>query len=259
MNDSELFHALREPFDPKSVEWKPQGQPKQGKVQVVAYVDARAVIKRLNEVLGVKGWSSSFKTLHYDEKQVVVECTLSAEVGGQKAAHADTGSAEMGGFVRTFGDCFKAAYSDAIKRAAVHFGVGSYLYALPSQWVECNERGYPTGEPQFPSWALPKPKAKSQPEGKATVEKPSNGAAKAKAKEATVDHGTFAAWVDDQVAAVCRECGFEPQAIEDNCYAVATQAGYRKNRDVPAKAEAAVASYLQELADGAGNEQAVEA
>ena len=34
------------------------------------------------------------------------------------------------------GDRMKAAFSDALKRAAVKFGVGRYLYRLPSQWVD---------------------------------------------------------------------------------------------------------------------------
>jgi hypothetical protein len=34
------------------------------------------------------------------------------------------------------GDRLKAAFSDALKRAAVKYGVGRYLYRLPSQWVD---------------------------------------------------------------------------------------------------------------------------
>jgi Rad52/22 family double-strand break repair protein len=34
------------------------------------------------------------------------------------------------------GDRRKAAFSDALKRAAVKFGLGRYLYRLPSQWVD---------------------------------------------------------------------------------------------------------------------------
>src|SRR5262249_54020635 len=34
------------------------------------------------------------------------------------------------------GDGLKAAFSDALKRAAVKYGVGRYLYRLPSQWVD---------------------------------------------------------------------------------------------------------------------------
>jgi hypothetical protein len=34
------------------------------------------------------------------------------------------------------GDRRKAAFSDALKRAAVKFGIGRYLYRLPAQWLE---------------------------------------------------------------------------------------------------------------------------
>ena len=35
----------------------------------------------------------------------------------------------------------KGAFSDAFKRAAVRFGIGRYLYDLPSEWVEIESRG----------------------------------------------------------------------------------------------------------------------
>ncbi|RTH01947.1 Rad52/22 double-strand break repair protein, partial [Thermus scotoductus] len=39
------------------------------------------------------------------------------------------------------GDSLKAAFSDALKRAAVKFGVSRYLYSLPSQWVDLDDSG----------------------------------------------------------------------------------------------------------------------
>jgi hypothetical protein len=35
----------------------------------------------------------------------------------------------------------KGALSDAFKRAAVRWGVGRYLYGLPSPWVELEKKG----------------------------------------------------------------------------------------------------------------------
>ena len=34
----------------------------------------------------------------------------------------------------------KAAFSDALKRAAVKLGVGRYLYRLGGQWVDYDEK-----------------------------------------------------------------------------------------------------------------------
>src|SRR5262249_21177403 len=62
------------------------------------------------------------------------------------------------------GDRTKAAFSDALKRAAVHFGVFRYGYRLPSQWCDCTtvERGGRqyfkawVQQPKLPPWALPR-------------------------------------------------------------------------------------------------------
>src|SRR5579885_1377390 len=52
---------LKTPFPPQEVHFRLQGTPRevQGKLhgQVVAYVDARAVMNRLDEVVGPENWS----------------------------------------------------------------------------------------------------------------------------------------------------------------------------------------------------------
>jgi len=39
------------------------------------------------------------------------------------------------------GGTLKAAFSDALKRAAVKFGVGRHLYEMEKVWVDLDERG----------------------------------------------------------------------------------------------------------------------
>src|SRR5262249_44867130 len=52
-----------------------------------------------------------------------------------------------------------AAFSDALKRAAVKFGVGRYLYRLPQQWCDYDpQKRRFVKEPALPESALPKPK-----------------------------------------------------------------------------------------------------
>jgi hypothetical protein len=56
----------------------------------------------------------------------------------------------------------KAAFSDALKRAAIKLGVGRYLYRLPSQWVDYDPTaGRFVKTPQLPAWALPAAKEPS--------------------------------------------------------------------------------------------------
>jgi hypothetical protein len=55
------------------------------------------------------------------------------------------------------GDRLKAAFSDALKRAAVKFGIGRYLYRLPGQWVDYDPaKKQITRRPELPAFALPK-------------------------------------------------------------------------------------------------------
>jgi hypothetical protein len=72
-----------------------------------------------------------------DEYQIqpggTVLCTLSVFVDGQWIRKSDVGGESEQG---DEGDRSKAAVSDALKRAAVKWGIGRFLYRLPMQWVE---------------------------------------------------------------------------------------------------------------------------
>jgi len=129
----EILEMLSKPFDPKEVEVKIQAVNRdRTRAQVVAYVDARTVLDRLDEAVGPTGWSDSYDVLTNgtdgDGRRLVeVKCTLIV-LGVSKE---DVGE----------GDSLKAAFSDALKRAAVKFGVGRYLYRLPKVWADLDERG----------------------------------------------------------------------------------------------------------------------
>ncbi len=129
----EMLEALSKPFDPREVEVKIQAVNRdRTRAQVVAYVDARTVLDRLDEVVGPTGWSDSYEVLTNGtdgegRRLVEVKCTLTV-LGVSKE---DVGE----------GDSLKAAFSDALKRAAVKFGVGRYLYRLPKVWADLDERG----------------------------------------------------------------------------------------------------------------------
>src|SRR5207249_11297034 len=54
------------------------------------------------------------------------------------------------------GDRRKAAFSDALKRAAVKFGIGRYLYRLPALWVDYDPaKKQLRSTPQLPPSAIP--------------------------------------------------------------------------------------------------------
>lgn len=160
--------ALSEPFDPRDVKWKPQSV-KGNRALALAYLDARAIQDRLDAVLGVEGWQDEYHLL--PDNSVV--CKLQLKLGDRWITKMDVGSPSE---QPDGGDRLKAAFSDALKRAAVKFGIGRYLYRLQAQWVDYDpaKRTF-ASTPQLPPFALPKtkaPKPAPKPQPQAL---PSNG------------------------------------------------------------------------------------
>jgi hypothetical protein len=149
MNDkqTETWDRLAAFFDPDEVKWKPQSV-KGNRALAIAYVDARVVMDRLDEVLGLGNWQTTYR-----EGDMGVVCHLRARVGGEWFEHEDVGSFSE---QPDDGDKLKAAYSDALKRVAVHLGIGRYLYRLPHQWVDFDpqKRSF-VSTPKLPRWAVP--------------------------------------------------------------------------------------------------------
>jgi hypothetical protein len=167
----ECTEALAAPFDPREVKFKP-ACVNGTRALALAYVDARVIQDRLDDVLGVAGWQDEYECL--PDGSVV--CRLRLRLGDEWITKMDVGGPSE---QPDEGDRRKAAFSDALKRAAVKFGVGRYLYRLPSQWVDYDPRKKQFAKtPTLPPSALPKPKklaapVRLQPEPAATK----NGAA----------------------------------------------------------------------------------
>jgi hypothetical protein len=99
----------------------PEGMHVKVRENKFRYIDARQVMDRLDEVVGPQNWHASFRTL--SEEAVAVECSLT--VYGVTKCDAGYPNNPGSDFEK---EPFKAAYSDALKRAAVHFGLGRFLY-----------------------------------------------------------------------------------------------------------------------------------
>lgn len=123
------FQALAAPFDPERVSWR-IGQMKKGdatKGKALAYLDARDVMNRLDEVCGPAGWANRYS--HADGRAV---CEIGVLAGLEWVWKADgAGDTDIEGA--------KGGLSDAFKRAAVRWGIGRYLYDIPSPWVAVNQ------------------------------------------------------------------------------------------------------------------------
>jgi hypothetical protein len=92
------------------------------------YITARAVMDRLDSVVGPENWSDDYEK--WDDGTCAVKCTITvfgikrSDVGyPNDPSDADNAKREP----------FKAACSDALKRAAVHWGIARYLYPKPGE------------------------------------------------------------------------------------------------------------------------------
>ena len=123
------LERLSEPF-PKEVE---RTLRKGG--TLLTYIPVSEVITRLNNVLGVDGWSYAVKDCHRDavaSDWIIAHVTFTATVdkqtvhrdgfGGQEVKYMKGGEKPV-----DLGNEFKGAVSDALKKAAQAMGVGLYL------------------------------------------------------------------------------------------------------------------------------------
>lgn len=105
--------------------WLPKTASRDGsKMMCIAYLDRDLVIQRLNAVLGVDGWQFDIKELSDGSKVG----TLSICVNGVWVDKSDVGT-------KTQIEGEKGSATDALKRCATLFGVGTYLYNLGNRWV----------------------------------------------------------------------------------------------------------------------------
>lgn len=147
----QLSLALTAPFPAEAVHFKPL-TVKGNKALAAAYLDARAVMQRLDCVFGVGGWKDVYQPVNGGS----VVCTLSVRVDGEWVHKTDVGSPSE---QPDDGDKMKAAFSDALKRAAVHLGIGRYLYRLPRLWCDYDTQARRfIRPPTLPAWALPSTK-----------------------------------------------------------------------------------------------------
>lgn len=128
MTPEELKSALCRPFPAEETGWKPQAV-KGNRAMAVAYLDARSVADRLDEVFGPGGWGDEYVVTPGGD----VICSIRCLVDGAWVSKSDTGGESE---QPDAGDRRKSAFSDAFKRAGVKWGVGRYLYDLPKQWCD---------------------------------------------------------------------------------------------------------------------------
>lgn len=161
---------LAEPFPPDDIEWRISraGMGKKGiYCHVLAYITARAIQQRLDEVCGPANWRNEPpQVIQLQGNIVAMTGGISIKVGGEWITKWDVAEP-------TNIEPAKGGFSGAMKRAGAQWGIGRYLYYLDEAFAEVSEEGskgwvystlktdegkriYYWKPPLLPSWALPK-------------------------------------------------------------------------------------------------------
>ena len=152
--ETTIHYNLTLPFETRFIKWRIGSTNKKAEERktgdkyakatkgiVLAYIDARDVMNRLDNVLGPENWQDKQPREGYCELAINFDGTwiTKSDCAGETSVEAEKGQA-----------------SDAFKRAAVKFGIGRYLYGLPNIWIQL-ENGYlpKNFKGELPAWALP--------------------------------------------------------------------------------------------------------
>ena len=168
-----ILTELSAPFPENEIGWKAQAlypKDKPTTALAVPHITSRMVMNRLDEVVGPASWHTDFEFIPgikaakiYLTVLGITKCDIGFIAGDDDAA-------------------IKGSVSDGLKRAAVLFGIGRYLYETETQWVAWdNQRRQFAEKPQLKlknsqTLAEPKKAEKAQkatpPEGIPPEDKP---------------------------------------------------------------------------------------
>lgn len=137
--DTRVIQAeLAKPFAAEDLEWRLQRTfESKGRTLGIAvpYVTNRAIMNRLDAVVGPENWYNEFKPWHNSGKKEAQICGISIYFEGKgfitKWDGAEDSDIEP----------IKGGLSDSMKRAAVQWGIGRVLYNMDTVLVDVEQRG----------------------------------------------------------------------------------------------------------------------
>lgn len=125
-----LKEQLEKPFLDDELEFR-VGATNSDKTKglALAYIQARAIQNRLDEVVGIENWKVSYKEINGG-----FIAKLELKINNEWIAKED------GANVTDY-EAIKGGISSAFKRAASVWGIGRYLYEIESQWLPIEQKG----------------------------------------------------------------------------------------------------------------------
>lgn len=127
------LRKLAEPFHPGQIRWRvgPNGMDDENNrawCLVYPYVTSRAIQRRLDKDVGVENWCNTpARVFEVVPGVYAVEVGISIRVNDTWVTKYGVGSASEH-------EPQKGAHSSAMKRAALQFGIGGYLDAIPQMY-----------------------------------------------------------------------------------------------------------------------------
>lgn len=130
----ELRQALIAPFPQGDIEWRVSATNRdKTKGLAVPYVTNRAIQNRLDDTVGIDGWHNEFRPWKDGKAQL---CGISIYFHEQKQWLTKWDGADDSDI-----ESVKGGLSDSMKRAAVEWGIGRYLYGMTQVWVRIEQCG----------------------------------------------------------------------------------------------------------------------
>ncbi len=125
-----LKEKLERPFSDDELEFR-VGATNSDKTKglALAYIQARAIQNRLDEVVGIENWRVSYKEITGG-----FIAKLELKINNEWIAKED-------GSGMTDYEAIKGGISCAFKRVASVWGIGRYLYEVEGQWLPIEQRG----------------------------------------------------------------------------------------------------------------------
>ncbi len=123
---------LKKPFPSEKIHWRVGATfEKDGitKGLALAYIDARDLYERLDDVCGAENWQ-----IRYPQANGKTTCEIGIKINDEWVWKAN-------GAGDTATEAEKGAYSDAAKRAGVPWGIAAYLYDMTNIYVQLKKRG----------------------------------------------------------------------------------------------------------------------
>jgi len=131
MNDKKIQRELQKPFKESDLEWRVQAVGKTGDrfwARVLVYVTNRAIQQRLDKAVGAFNWRNEFKPLPNSVGDGAL-CGISIKLGDEWVTKWD-------GADNTDIEATKGGLSGSMKRAAVQWGIGRYLYDVEAMYAD---------------------------------------------------------------------------------------------------------------------------